>query len=287
MNECTISKKLVELRVKRGITQDELAKSLSVSNKTVSKWENGMSAPSLSMLASLADFYGVSTDLILGREVDPLSPIDLHPKIVNFNELRRRSLIQKIFSRLSEISPINMIQIAKMPEEYQPDVVPLSREIDRCFTSTDDFVDIFSNTDELNMSVVLLRNKSNFTWLKNPKKQEKLAEIFELLSDKDALSACYFLHSTACSTTFTADYIAEKVGIPVEKATEILDKLWRIKSCRKMKAHLRDGDSIIYEFKGDAHILAILSVAYEKAFGGRSYYTAGIVSAKMIDGKGD
>ena len=243
-----------------------------------------MSSPSLTMLATLADFYGVSTDLVLGREVLPLSSTDLQPQIVEFNELRRRSLIQNIFSHLGEITPINMLQIAKLPEGYKPDVVPASSDIDRCFTSTDDFVDIFSNTDDVNMSVVLLRNKSNFAWLKNPKKQEKLAEIFELLSDKDALSACYFLHSTTCSTTFTADYLAENVGIPLEKATEILDKLWRINSCRKMKAHLRDGDSIIYEFKGDARILAILSLAYEKAFGGNSYFTVGIVSAKMIEG---
>lgn len=284
MNKCKISEKLIELRDKKGITQDELAKSLSVSNKTVSKWENGMSSPNLSMLVALADFYGVSTDLILGREVDPLSPLDLQPQNVEFNELRRRSLIQKIFSRLGEITPINMLHIAKMPEGYKPDVVPSSGKIYRNITSTDDFVDIFSNTDDVNMSVVLLRNKSNFAWLKNAKKQEKLAEIFELLSDKDALSACYFLHSTACSTTFTADYLAENVGIPLEKATEILDRLWRINSCRKMKAHLRDGDSIIYEFKGDARILAILSLAYEKAFGGNSYFTAGIVSAKMIEG---
>ena len=41
MYECKFAKKLVALRLEKGVTQDEVAQSLAVSNKTVSKWENG------------------------------------------------------------------------------------------------------------------------------------------------------------------------------------------------------------------------------------------------------
>ena len=43
MYECKIAKKLVELRMVKGVTQDDVAQSLSVSNKTISKWETGIS----------------------------------------------------------------------------------------------------------------------------------------------------------------------------------------------------------------------------------------------------
>ncbi len=42
-----ITEKLTELRNAKGVTQEDVAKSLSVSNKTVSKWENGTSVPVL------------------------------------------------------------------------------------------------------------------------------------------------------------------------------------------------------------------------------------------------
>ncbi len=43
MYECKIAEKLVELRMAKGATQDDVAQSLAVSNKTISKWENGVS----------------------------------------------------------------------------------------------------------------------------------------------------------------------------------------------------------------------------------------------------
>ena len=66
MQEYSIAKKLVELRTKAGVTQEQVAKALSISNKTVSKWENGTSSPDLSMVVALARYYDVSTDVLLG-----------------------------------------------------------------------------------------------------------------------------------------------------------------------------------------------------------------------------
>lgn len=68
MNTCNITTKLYELRIAKGVTQGEVASALSVSNKTISKWENGTSSPDLSMLVSLAKYYDVSTDTLLGLE---------------------------------------------------------------------------------------------------------------------------------------------------------------------------------------------------------------------------
>ncbi len=66
MSECRIAERLIELRTAQGITQAKLAEVLEVSDKVISKWENGASMPDLNMLVSLANFYGVSTDSLLG-----------------------------------------------------------------------------------------------------------------------------------------------------------------------------------------------------------------------------
>lgn len=63
-----VSKKIYELRKDKDMTQEELASEMGVSIAAVSKWETGNSLPDLLMLCSIADFFEVSTDELLGRE---------------------------------------------------------------------------------------------------------------------------------------------------------------------------------------------------------------------------
>lgn len=61
-----ISKQLIDLRKKRGNTQEELAEYLKVSPQAVSKWESGESTPKVPLLPDIARFYNVTTDELLG-----------------------------------------------------------------------------------------------------------------------------------------------------------------------------------------------------------------------------
>ena len=63
-----IGRTIRELRQERGITQETFAEALSVSVQTVSRWENNVNAPDLSVLPQLAIFFRVSTDYLLGLE---------------------------------------------------------------------------------------------------------------------------------------------------------------------------------------------------------------------------
>ncbi len=63
-----IGKTIKELRQKKGITQEEFSEALRVSVQTVSRWENGVNAPDLSMLPQLAVYFGVTADYLLGLE---------------------------------------------------------------------------------------------------------------------------------------------------------------------------------------------------------------------------
>ena len=61
----TFSEKLVELRRKAGLSQEELASRLEVSRQAVSKWESGASDPSTMNLMALAKLFGVSAEELL------------------------------------------------------------------------------------------------------------------------------------------------------------------------------------------------------------------------------
>ncbi len=60
--------RLKELRQENGIGKVELAKKINVSKGIISFWENGLREPTMSNLISLADFFGVTLDYLVGRE---------------------------------------------------------------------------------------------------------------------------------------------------------------------------------------------------------------------------
>lgn len=66
-----LSLKIKELRTALNYNQVELASKLSVTKQTISNWENDNIQPSIEMLVKLSDFFGVSTDYLLGREDIP------------------------------------------------------------------------------------------------------------------------------------------------------------------------------------------------------------------------
>lgn len=56
------------LRQEKGVTQEQLAEQMGVSNRSVSRWENGANMPDLDLLIELAKYYGVSLEEILDGE---------------------------------------------------------------------------------------------------------------------------------------------------------------------------------------------------------------------------
>lgn len=64
MNE-TIGSRIAKYRKEKGMTQEELASRLGVSSQAVSKWENDLSCPDISLLPQLCQVLEVSTDELL------------------------------------------------------------------------------------------------------------------------------------------------------------------------------------------------------------------------------
>lgn len=287
MYECKIAEKLVELRTERGVTQEDVAQSLSISNKTISKWENGASMPDLPMLIELSKYYGVTTDTLLGLSNDQkqgtkeevctmFDGLDHKESVLKAFEIERL-LVPALFRKVSE----------KDADLYETqEIFPIDDSY--FYRSNITHQNIFkfaSSSEDVNLSVMLLRNKANFAWMNDTSKQEKIVKVFRFLSNKDVLSVLYFIHSNNCSTSFTADYVARNTGIKEDRVVEILDEFWNIGGCYWVMAHLAEGEVKVYECKGDGILLSLISLAFEKMCGKNCNNYSYNGNCHMIGGK--
>lgn len=72
---------LTQLRKEKDIGQKEIATYLKVSVGTISNYENNVHSPDLAMLCRLADYFGVTTDYLLGRTAYRNDPKILNQRI--------------------------------------------------------------------------------------------------------------------------------------------------------------------------------------------------------------
>lgn len=76
------AKRLRALRESRGVSQEEIAGVLSVSASAIGMYEQGRREPDHDKLRALADYFGVSTDFLLGR--DPIQArLNIDPQHVD------------------------------------------------------------------------------------------------------------------------------------------------------------------------------------------------------------
>ena len=65
-----LADKIIALRKKAGLSQEQLAEELGVSRQSISKWEGAQSVPDMNRILELSRFFGVSTDFLLKEELE-------------------------------------------------------------------------------------------------------------------------------------------------------------------------------------------------------------------------
>lgn len=78
-----IGVKLKQARLKKELTQENVANILNVSRSTISSWEVGRSYPDLESLVSLSDLYNISLDSLLRADSEMVKKLSLDSKITN------------------------------------------------------------------------------------------------------------------------------------------------------------------------------------------------------------
>lgn len=85
-----IAERIKELRLKRNLSQKELAKAFKVSRASINAWEIGLSIPSSKRILDIAMYFNVSIDYLFGTEDDlkiNISNLDENEKSIILNLL--------------------------------------------------------------------------------------------------------------------------------------------------------------------------------------------------------
>ena len=126
MDAKSIGATIAELRKKKGLTQLQLAEKLNVSDKAVSRWENGLGYPEITQLPVIASVFGVAVDYLMTGSrkgiiiagnilTDIVKQIDCYPKIGMLAN------VTEISQAVGGCAPNTAIDIAKIDPS-----VPLS-----------------------------------------------------------------------------------------------------------------------------------------------------------------
>lgn len=132
MNQKEIGSFLKDLRREKGITQEQLAEQLNVSDRTVSRWETGSNLPDISLLVELANFYNLGVnEIIEGRKesekMDEKTE-DVANKMADYatqekNVLLKRIQIVSIVGVLVLLASIMMQTVSVEPEDINKGVL--------------------------------------------------------------------------------------------------------------------------------------------------------------------
>lgn len=117
---------LNQLRKENDITAKKLADELNFSVNLVYEWEKGRCEPSLDTLNSLANFFDVSVDYLIGRE-DELGNKILSPELPNASERKLSKAELELLSLFDSLSPFArdsmLVQIRALADQSEKDKV--------------------------------------------------------------------------------------------------------------------------------------------------------------------
>lgn len=275
---------IARLRTAQGKTQGEIAESLGISDKTLSKWENGASSPTPEMIAALAVYFGVSSDVLLGLNTPSGISADkaLRSEIAGST---RGEGIKNIFDHT-----FHMVETAyglysdTENDDLSLAVVPDIKDSHyiRSLVSSRDMFAMHVNSQDVNIFTALFGCEHNFSYLTDSVKAERISKLLRLLESTDAMRLIATIHSEAFPANFSSSYIAKESGVDEEKTEELLGEFCEMGICTSSTAHLATGDETIYQAFGDGRLLVILCLCYEYVWGRNSNYYYYGDSGKMI-----
>ena len=125
MNEKLFPERLKELRIKKGITLEELAKNIGTTKTTLSRYENGERSPKLQLVGLLANYFQVDMAWLSGQSVykNTLNILPVYnqlesprqQKVYDFAESQLKEQKQEIKQKNNSITSLE--QFRKKKEE--------------------------------------------------------------------------------------------------------------------------------------------------------------------------
>ena len=103
-----IGKKLKNVRIEAGLTQEKAAEKIDVSRQTISNWENEKSYPDIISVIALSDLYSVSLDELLKGDQKMAEHLEESTNVVKSNKKLTGAILLNIILMILLIA-LNML----------------------------------------------------------------------------------------------------------------------------------------------------------------------------------
>ena len=245
-------------RKKRGFTQAQAAEALGVSDKTYSKWETGENEPDIDTLCRLAGFYGVSPAIFFRSEGDESELAGMGAAEAAQHCWRR--ILDLLMGQRSveyppQDAPPEELPVPDMPEDLRMPGVDRSHWLYN-------WQDVFALTaagPDANLAMLMLPHEERCRWLTTA--GETMEGLFRCLGMPGAMKCLYAMLTEKRGNSFTADYLAEKAGVPEAEASAFLEAavLWQL--CGSNRFYREEGPAMIYSSLVRPQHMGLLTLA--------------------------
>ncbi len=267
-----LTEKIRALRESAGLTQMELAETVGVSEKVVSKWECGETKPSAEVLPALADAFGISIDELFDHHHDLRGDL-----LLSVRDYIRDTDPAEVFDRMQEIvSYMAFGANIRQSEDggwYTPEVMQeIIGEWQELIDRDDPRPQIFtenSPSDEMEMLTNIRNDRLKFAVLQQYPgdmfenildRYENYRYIFEFLAMPGADALLKAAYSGTLPSDVTADYVCELTVA----ARETVAAFFKLVKAREIPAVIRGEEVTIYRWcwYTGTNLRAVIAAAY-------------------------
>ena len=104
----TLGTMIAELRKQHGMTQQELAEKMGVTDKAVSKWERDLSCPDINSIPELAEILGVSVEDLMQVKKEAEAPVS---KVAEIMELAPKAVAMAMGVAVTVLTILNALDV--------------------------------------------------------------------------------------------------------------------------------------------------------------------------------
>ena len=247
----TIGEKIAELRKQKNMTQEEFGTMLGISAQSVSKWENHVSLPDISLIPIIADTFDISID-------------ELFDKKAFVPSVKIEDTIESAFEKLLR-SISSYFDIGEKFEEYK-DAINADND-----TSTALYTEKGVLWGNENIGIIYRKSaKDSIPLLQDTNAHAYLA----MLADENVCKILVYMAENR-NSSFTCASVSSKCGITAENAEKALLRLKKQHLASSRTVDLGDETVTVWE-KGSSHkmffIYSILLLAQKACTDEDNYY---------------
>ena len=237
-----LSRRIVELRKKRGLTQEQLGQLVGVSAQAVSKWEKG-GAPDVELLPALADRLGVTIDSLFGREGGEV--VDIHQTAARWLHTVPKEQRFDQICRLCWTLTKNLVDEIDMPDiGYLGHAVMMEKDTDMAQTwamsrvCLDGGLMLGLHAEDLSFASVWPEPADGYDAHFAP--MDEYRALFTVLARPGCLEVLEYLYSRPYRH-YVPETVAHALSLPAHEVQALLDGLLELKILQKSELELVDG----------------------------------------------